>query len=251
MIKHLIKRAFLRLGYQIVAVPNWSLERGFVDERGYRLVDWKGEGGRPALEAYRREQERGNRAKIDQVWTNEQNLRFLCDWVIERGRRPQFVICHGTRNGFEQRVFKSVFGCDVIGTEISSTAAQFPMTIQADFHDVRPEWDQKADLVYSNSLDHSYDPSGALRAWARSVKDGGLIVLEKASDSDPHGVSDLDPFGISLPNLMLFALEALEDIASVRAVMSVPQPKEGMTYHKMIIMDVNRGPRRGGSAEQK
>ena len=210
-----------------------------MDQEGYRLVNWKKD-SRPDLGAYQSEQERGNRAKLDQVWTNGPNLKFLCNWVIEHGYRPQFVVCHGTRNGYEQRVLNSVLNCEVIGTEISSTATEFPMTIQADFHEARPEWDQKADMVYSNSLDHAYDPAQALRAWARSVRDRGIIVLDKASDSDPHGVSDLDPFGISLPNLLLFALEVLGDIASVRGLIGVPQPKEGTTYHKMIIIEIDR-----------
>jgi SAM-dependent methyltransferase len=240
LIKRLVKQAFLRLGYQIVAVPNWSMNRGVVDANGYRLADWKRDSDRPDFEAYQREQERGNRAKIDQVWTNEPNLRFLGAWLTAHGSRPQFVVCHGTRNGFEQRVFHSVFGCEVIGTEISSTASQFPMTIQADFHEAQPAWDGKVDLVYSNSLDHAYDPAQALRSWARSVKDRGFIILDKASDSDPHGVSDLDPFGISLANLLVFVLEALGDIASVRAVLNVPTPKEGTTYHKMVVIQIDR-----------
>lgn len=240
MIKRLAKQVVLKLGYQIVAVPNWSRSRRAVDHNGYRLVDWKKDADRPDLDAYRREQEKGNRAKIDQVWTNEPNLRFLCHWIKSHGRHPQFVICHGTRNGFEQRVFHSTLGCEVIGTEISPTAAQFPMTLQADFHDVRPEWDARADLVYSNSLDHAYDPAQALRAWARSVRDGGFIVLDKASDSDPHGVSDLDPFGISLANLLLFALDALGEIASVRAAVDVPSPKDGTTYHRMVVIEIDR-----------
>jgi SAM-dependent methyltransferase len=246
LVKNWIKRAFLQFGYQIVAVPKWSRSRVATDHSGYRLVDWNKD-SRPDLDAYRVEQERGNRAKLHQVWTNEPNLRFLCDWVFEHGYRPKFVVCHGTRNGFEQRVLSSILDCEVIGTEISATAAEFPMTIHADFHDVRPEWDRKADIVYSNSLDHAYDPAQALRAWARSVRDRGFIVLDKASDSDPHGVSDLDPFGISLPNLLLFALDALGDIASVRAVIGVPQPKEGMTYHKMILIEIDRTRARAGT----
>ena len=82
--------------------------------------------------------------------------------------------------------------------------------------------------------------AGALNAWADCVRDGGVIVLDKASDSDPHGVSDLDPFGIALPNLILFALDALGDVATIRAVLDVPALKEGTTYHKMIVIGISR-----------
>jgi len=236
--KEVVQRTLRRFGYQLLPVPTWSSSRGIVEANGYRLVDYRGASGEVDVAAYRTEQEKGNRAKLQQVWTNEPNLRFLCEWLRQRGTVPQFVICHGTRNGFEQRVFHQALGCEVIGTEISSTASQFPMTLQADFHEVRPEWDGKADLVYSNSLDHAYDPAKALRAWARSVRSGGVIVLEKASDSDPRGVSDLDPFGIALPNLLVFVLQALPDIASIRALVEVPNPRAGASYHQMIVIGI-------------
>jgi len=105
---------------------------------------------------------------------------------------------------------------------------------------VRPEWDGKADIVYSNSLDHAYDPAQALRAWARSVREGGVILLEKASDSDPRGVSDLDPFGITLPNLLVFVLETLGAVATIEALLDVPQPRTGANYHKMVVVRISR-----------
>jgi hypothetical protein len=113
------------------------------------------------------------------------------------------------------------------------------MTVQADFHETREEWLGKADVIYSNSLDHAYDPAKALRAWAASVRDRGFIVLEKASDSDPRGVSDLDPFGITLPNLLVFLMEVLGDSATICGLLEVPTPKTGATYHKMIVVQVH------------
>jgi SAM-dependent methyltransferase len=240
LLKRAVKRVLHRYGYQLVAIPNWALHGDVSERGGYRLVNWNKGGDGAGLAAYRQEQEKGNRAKINQVWTNENNLRFLAQWLMDRGSRPQMVVCHGTRNGFEQRILHDCFQCEVVGTEISSTASQFPRTIQADFHEVQPQWDQKVDIVYSNSLDHAYDPAKALRAWAQSVRNGGLIVLDKASDSDPHGVSDLDPFGIALPNLLLYVLEALGEQGSIRALLNVPQPKDGTTYHRMIVIRIDR-----------
>ena len=239
-LKRGVRRVLRRFGYQIVPAPTWKTSREVRDTERYRLVDWRTADGQYDLCAYRREQERGNVAKIDQVWTNEANLRFVSQWLRDRGSRPKLVVCHGTRNGFEQRIFSNCFQCEVIGTEISSTASQFPMTIQADFHETRPDWDSRVDIVYSNSLDHAYDPGKALRAWGRSLRDGGVIVLEKASDSDPRGVSDLDPFGIALPDLLVFLLETLGDVASIEALLDVPQPRAGAAYHKMIVVKMRR-----------
>jgi len=233
-----VKRVLHRFGYQILPAPTWSTSRNVSQKQGYRLVDWKKADGQYDIDGYRNEQERGNRTKIEQIWTNEANLKFVSQWLRGRGDSPKFIVCHGTRNGFEQRVFSSIWQCEVVGTEISPTASQFPMTIQADFHEVRSEWDAKSDIVYSNSLDHAYDPAKALRAWARSVRDGGVILLDKASDSDPRGVSDLDPFGIALPDLLVFLLETLGEVASIEALLDVPESRLGATYHKMIVLRI-------------
>jgi hypothetical protein len=251
LLNDIVKGAFYRLGYQLVPAPKWARSRKVLDRGGYRLVNWRKPDGQYDLAGYRREQQLGNRAKIGQVWTSEDSLLFISRWLRDRGLVPQLIICHGTRNGFEQRVFSNFFQCEVIGTEISSTAAQFPMTVQADFHEPRAEWARRADLVYSNSLDHAYDPVKALRAWSEAVRDGGVIVLEKASDSDPRGVSDLDPFGIMLADLVVFLIETLGDIACVRGLLDVPRPREGATYHKMIVVEISRAShwcRAGGSS---
>jgi hypothetical protein len=240
VLKETVRRVFQRLGYQILPAPRWPTTRGVIEHDSYRLVSWKNPDGEYDLAAYRREQELGNRAKIAQVWTSEDSLQFISRWLKDRGLVPQLIICHGTRNGFEQKAFSSFFNCEVIGTEISPTAAQFPMTVQADFHEPQPQWERRADIVYSNSLDHAYDPAKALRSWAAAVKDRGVIVLEKASDSDPRGASDLDPFAITLPSLVVFLLETLGDIACVRALIDVPRPREGATYHKMIVVEIDR-----------
>lgn len=236
----MVKGAFYRLGYQLVPAPKWARTRKVLEHGGYRLINWRKPDGALDLTGYRREQELGNRAKIGQVWTSEDSLLFISRWLQERGFVPRLIICHGTRNGFEQRIFSNFFHCEVIGTEISPTATQFPMTVQADFHEARTEWAGKADLVYSNSLDHSYDPAKALRAWAESVRDGGVIVLEKASDSDPRGVSDLDPFGITLADLVVFLMDTLGNAACIRGLLDVPQPRPGASYHKMIVVEINR-----------
>lgn len=240
VLKTAVKRVLNRFGYQIVPVATWATTKKVIDERGYRLVSYKKANGEYDLDSYRREQEKGNRAKIGLIWTSEPNLRFICQWLSDRGLTPKFILCHGTRNGFEQKIFSEAFRCEVIGTEISPTASQFPMTVQADFHETNPAWDGRADIVYSNSLDHAYDPAKALRAWAQSVRDGGVIILEKASDSDPRGTSDLDPFGITLPNLLVLLLETLGDIACIRAALEVPHPRAGATYHRMIVIGIDR-----------
>ena len=51
-------------------------------------------------------------------------------------------------------------------------------TVQWDFHHARPDWINKFDIVYSNSFDHSIDPSGALATWSDQLTDLGRLYVE-------------------------------------------------------------------------
>jgi len=109
-------------------------------------------------ERYKEIQTAGNKRKLGAQWVREHEIEFISSHLTKLGAQPKFAICHGTRRGNEQTWFRKYLSCEVIGTEISDTADQFPYTIQWDFHDVKPEWLDRCDFIYSNSWDHSYDP---------------------------------------------------------------------------------------------
>lgn len=138
-----------------------------------------------------------NRRKIDLVWATEEALSIVARSVSESIPDAKFGVCHGSRNGWEQKRLKALLGITVVGTDISDTAALFPDTIRWDFHDPNPDWTGRVDFVYSNSLDHSYDPDLALRVWMESLSPRGLCFIDW---SDGHGeshVNPLDCFGAS------------------------------------------------------
>jgi hypothetical protein len=74
------------------------------------------------------------------------------------------------------------------------------MTIEWDFHEVKPEWLGAVDIVYSNSYDHSYDPHKLFPAWLSCLSVNGVMALEwtRAHDMRP---SILDPFNVGLDSL--------------------------------------------------
>jgi SAM-dependent methyltransferase len=152
---------------------------------------------------YVRIQTRGNADKADRVWAKETNIRYYADYLRRRHPAPRRGLCHGTRGGQEQQWFSDALGCDVIGTEIGATALTAPRTIQWDFHEIKPEWEGAFDFIYTNSFDHAYDPQRALMNWMRCVKPGRVCLIEHSDRHGPAGASELDPFGIELPELLL------------------------------------------------
>jgi hypothetical protein len=174
---------------------------------------------------YKRIQIEGNKKKLSFCWANRDDIRMLAEYISPKlpkeekctapyvcakakglkcgtirfcawQRRGGFGLCHGTRQGKEQEWFRKFLDIEVIGTEISPTATQFPHTILWDFHNVKPEWVGNVDFIFSNSFDHTYKPARCLDAWMKCVKKGGVCIIEWSKAAVP--VTKLDPYGGNL-----------------------------------------------------
>lgn len=90
------------------------------------------------------------------------------------------IACMGIRNGAEYSEFSArlpqatVYGVD-LGQRVGEVG---PHCYQYDFHHLPDDWSDKFDLVFSNSLDHSFEPAIALKEWTRVVKPGGYLLID-------------------------------------------------------------------------
>ena len=194
--KRAVKTLVNWMGYEIYKKP----QAGVV--ASYRLIVPTNDAGALDYESYRKIQTQLNKQKIDRVWAERENIEHIAGYIKSRIEHPEFGICHGTRRGLEQGWFSEALGCKVIGTEISDTAQDFPNTIQWDFHEVKDEWVAAADFIYSNSIDHSYDPEHCLKQWTRCLKPGGLLILEYNASHSLKEAKSGDPFGVDLKDFV-------------------------------------------------
>lgn len=202
---------------------------------GFKLYSYKKSNGEFDYDEYKRVQTEGNKRKINNRWVQKKEIEYLSKIITQYNPTPSFGICHGTRRGDEQKFFSQQLDCKVIGTEISDTAKQFPNTIEWDFHEVNTDWNKSADFVYSNSYDHSYDPSKSLNSWIQSLKQNGICIIEHTKNHTPEKVSKLDPFGFDLEAFPFFVLKWSKNKASVREIIKSPFVKQSGTIHYIII----------------
>ena len=143
---------------------------------------------------YVKVQTEGNVQKLKNVWADQK----VFDIIATYKPYAKDIICHGTRNGAELDMFKKAIPSlyYIVGTEISYTAKQFPNTIQHDFHEQIQSYVNKFDIVYSNSLDHSYNPYKALKTWTDQVNQSGMLCIELATGAE-NKMRELDPLEIS------------------------------------------------------
>lgn len=139
-------------------------------------------------------QTEANKHKINNVYVHKETIRRIAN----DKKIADNILCHGTRNGAEQKYFKHFFpNAFIIGTEISETASQFEMTIQHDFTLPNPEWIDKFDIVYSNSFDHSINPVETLTTWKNQLNSQGKLYLEHTEDPKLNVSKAWDPLAIS------------------------------------------------------
>ncbi len=174
-----------------------------------------------SYEDYKRIQGEVNRRKLGRVWVTHAELTFVARYVRDRMPDAAFGLCHGVRNGYEVKKLRKLLGIEVLGTEISETAARFPHVIQWDFHEVRDEWIGNVDFIYSNSWDHSYDPERMLKNWMRCLRPHGRLFLEWTREHGEVTVRKADCFGLSLEELVDwvskgYELERTENIEVVK-----------------------------------
>lgn len=143
---------------------------------------------------YVEEQTKANIRKLGWVYVTERSI----DNIKKLKPTADAIICHGTRNAAEQKMFQQRYSnAEIIGTEISETATQFPMTVQWDFTHQKDEWVGKFDIVYSNAFDHSMEPETTLTTWINQLSDDGCLFIEHSASPINNVSSAADPLEIS------------------------------------------------------
>jgi hypothetical protein len=155
---------------------------------------------------YKRIQVAANKLKYYQVYAEDPELRQIAAHFRRGGVRAGMGLCHGVRNGYEVHKLRSLLpDVDIIGTDISDTATAIPHCIEWDMHEVKPEWVGHIDFMYSNSWDHTYDPSLLFAGWSACLSPAGRLYLPYTEWQSERGVTEatrIDVFGCSLDELV-------------------------------------------------
>ncbi|MCK5605881.1 hypothetical protein KAR91_28550, partial [Candidatus Pacearchaeota archaeon] len=123
-------------------------------------------------------------------------INNICDWIKQNEVVfPRKGICHGSRNGLEGDEFiKHLDKIDVFGTDLfpfSGKSKKNPgnsRVVKQDFSKQKRHWINKFDMIYSNSLDHAFDPLKTLTTWFQQLTlNGYLFVQWTKSHTNAHG----------------------------------------------------------------
>mgnify|MGYP001318192212 FL=1 len=222
-IKDLINKTLIKFGYRI--------SKTNTTDRLFKIYKYKN------YDEYKNTQIFFNKQKIDKVWADENTLKIVSNFLKENIKSEKIKgLCHGSRNGFEQKCFiNEIPNAEVIGTDISETANDYDNSIVHDFHDEKKEWIENFDFVYSNSLDQSYDPEKALNTWINQVKKDRYVIIEH---SDQHGVissGKMDPFGVEANFFPYLLTEWFGHKISLKIIKSIKKNKNDAPVYFFIM----------------
>ncbi|HSG28675.1 MAG TPA: hypothetical protein VLA34_09360, partial [Candidatus Krumholzibacterium sp.] len=116
------------------------------------------------------------------------------------------------------------------------TATRFPHTIQWDFHEVKEEWIDALDFIYSNSFDHTYDPEKCLNAWMSCIRPGGVCMLEHTSKHGPSKATPMDPFGAELAQMPYLVALWGRGKYCVREILVGPKSQDGVDSTNYLVI---------------
>lgn len=128
-------------------------------------------------EEYYEAQVRKNKGKLKHVWVRRVHINWMMKHVKDNIPDPKFGICHGVRNGWEVEAFRKALDIEVIGTDIAPTVNDFSNCIEWDFHNIKEEWVDNVDFIYTNSFDHSNNHEHCLDQWMRCIKQDGVCFI--------------------------------------------------------------------------
>ena len=222
-IKDLINKTLIKFGYRISKINT--------SDRLFKIYKYKN------YDEYKDTQIFFNKQKINKVWADENTLKIVSNFLKENIKSEKIKgLCHGSRNGFEQKCFiNEIPNAEVIGTDISETANDYDNSIVHDFHDEKKEWIENFDFVYSNSLDQSYDPEKALNTWINQVKKDRYVIIEH---SDQHGVissGKMDPFGVEANFFPYLLTEWFGHKISLKIIKSIKKNKNDAPVYFFIM----------------
>lgn len=174
-----------------------------------------------SYEEYVKVQTEINKNKLGWVYVKPRVIQRIAEEVKFAGS----VLCHGTRNGAEQKMFQGHWPqAKVLGTEISDTAEQFPHTVQWDMQEPKKEWIGSWDVVYTNAFDHCIYPDKALMTWKDQLSNNGTLFLEYSERQSVYQASD--PLDATLAEVKEMIRQA--GFGLVEQVSNVTCPADGV-----------------------
>jgi hypothetical protein len=166
------------------------------------------------------------KAPIKKTWELEENIKYLCGVIKDLVPRAKNILVHGSRNGEEQKWFRKYLkGCIAFGSEICPELKDIPNTVIWDFNKVNPDWIGRMDVIFTNSLDHVYNPVETVPIWLKQLTSRGRLIIEYTIQHEVSKPTPIDPFHFTRKILPDYIMQWSNNEYQVYQFLSATKPK--------------------------
>jgi hypothetical protein len=166
------------------------------------------------------------KAPLKSTWELEENIKFLCSAVKSLIPDVKTVLVHGSRNGEEQKWFrKYIKGSVAFGTEICPDLKDIPHTVIWDFNKTNPDWIGRMDVVFTNCLDHVYNPMETIPVWLKQLSPNGRLIIEYTIQHETSKATPTDPFHFTRKVLPDYVMQWSDNKYQVFQFLQATKPK--------------------------
>jgi SAM-dependent methyltransferase len=142
------------------------------------------------------------------------------------------VLCLAARQGTEVRVFRDA-GAFAVGIDLEPGPGNVYVTV-GDFHSLQFA-DQSTDIVFTNSMDHAFDPDRMMAEVSRVLAPGGLFIAELGGGTNKDfGTGFYESFAWNTIDDLLPRLLAAGFTLKSRVPFTVPWPGEQLVLVRGI-----------------
>ena len=141
----------------------------------------------PDYDMYHRAQARTVQRRSPGPFFAEHEIDAICEWLKKHEIKPVRGVCHGARCGTEVAAFKERMpDLDIIGTDLfpeqtkvrDKERVKDVKVIKWDFMKPHRRWTNHFDLIYSNSMDHAFDPYRCAEVWLSQLRRKGWLFVQ-------------------------------------------------------------------------
>lgn len=112
------------------------------------------------------------------------NFKTMWDKIKYLINEPEKIGCMGIRSGAEYFEFKKLYPkAEIYGIEINPQVKRVgDNCFDYDFNNLPKDWENKFDIVFSNSLDHAFKVEDTIKEWRRVCRGQLIIDFSKHDD---------------------------------------------------------------------
>ena len=160
------------------------------------------------------------------MWADELNLKLISEYIFNHSNQKKLIgICHGSRNGYEQKKFKELIkNSIVLGLIFQKPLKIMKIVLFGTF--MMPKKNGKIILILFILIHWSklWSQKG-LETWINQLNTNGMLFIELSDQHNVQSSGKMDPFGVDPEYFPYLLIDWFKHKISISVLKSIKENK--------------------------